>query len=102
MSSSKSSKSAYISLSAVAEYLDISYPSVWRLVKSGSLKACRFGGEMWRVKKVDLEEWELAEADATAAEIAKHQEIQRAQQKKRPVGRPRKAGVKPAAAQQHL
>lgn len=50
------SRSSYLTVSAVADYLNISKMTVYRLVHSGEMPAARFGKSV-RISEVDMEQY---------------------------------------------
>lgn len=48
----------YLTISQVADRLDLDPSRIKRLIKDGKLKAERFGKRMWIIKETDLAEFE--------------------------------------------
>ena len=46
-----------LTVSQVAEYLQISEKTVRRLIANGEIKASKVGGRSWRIKKSDIEQY---------------------------------------------
>jgi excisionase family DNA binding protein len=48
--------SEVLTVQQVAEYLNCSYITVWRLLRSGQIPAFRVGSE-WRLRRTDFDRW---------------------------------------------
>jgi len=46
-----------LTVSQVAEYLQISEKTVRRLITNGEIKASKVGGRSWRIKEHDIEQY---------------------------------------------
>ena len=46
-----------LTVSQVAEYLQISEKTVRRLIANGGLTASKVGGRSWRIKETDIEQY---------------------------------------------
>ena len=56
----------YLKVSEVADLLQISQNTIYRAIKSGSLRAAKFG-TVWRVSPADLQRWIEISSSAGAA-----------------------------------
>ena len=82
----------YLSISEIAEILNLSKPTVWRLVDDGDLAGIKIR-DTWRVARVDFDSW-IEQQKAVSQEKIRARKVP---SEKRPVGRPRKKGVSTAA-----
>ena len=46
-----------LTVSQVAEYLQLSEKTVRRLIANGELTASKVGGRSWRIKEIDIEQY---------------------------------------------